>query len=174
MSNNQLKKLKAEVANRLAELNAQNNGLRPSEVVEEARPKESPLHCEFEWKDHVAAEQYRLNQARQLIRATLIPVQNTPETIVPVRFVHVPPTETERKKAETGEGVYRPVIEVIKSPDLFARALSALVSKVNAAQAAAEELRAAAEGNGDEMQLARIAVAITAMQTASAAVSALH
>jgi len=36
----------------------------PEAVVEEARPKDSPIHEAFEWDDSVAAEKYRTDQAR--------------------------------------------------------------------------------------------------------------
>jgi hypothetical protein len=48
-----------------------NNVLKPEDVVEAARPKTSPLHDRFTWDDNVAAEQYRLWEARQLIRTTI-------------------------------------------------------------------------------------------------------
>jgi hypothetical protein len=44
--------------------------LRPPDVVNAARPEESPLHSHFEWDDSEAAEEYRLYQARYLIRNT--------------------------------------------------------------------------------------------------------
>jgi hypothetical protein len=40
-------------------------------VVEAARPKESPLHGSFTWDDTKAAQQWRIQQARQLIRAVV-------------------------------------------------------------------------------------------------------
>lgn len=42
--------------------------LIPDEVVTAAADRESPLHLYFEWDDSVAGHQYRLTQARQLIR----------------------------------------------------------------------------------------------------------
>jgi hypothetical protein len=42
--------------------------LYPKDVVEAARPKKSPLHDEFEWDNTVAAERWRMEQARHLIR----------------------------------------------------------------------------------------------------------
>jgi len=42
--------------------------LTPSAVVDEARPEDSPLHAAFEWDDSIAAEKYRLEQARRLLR----------------------------------------------------------------------------------------------------------
>lgn len=43
----------------------------PADVVESARPKNSPLHSRFTWDDNEAAEKYRLWQARQLIAVTV-------------------------------------------------------------------------------------------------------
>lgn len=45
--------------------------LMPADVVESARPKNSPLHSRFTWDDNEAAEKYRLWQARQLIAVTV-------------------------------------------------------------------------------------------------------
>jgi len=42
--------------------------LTPEEVVDEARDPDSPLHRYFEWDDSAAAEAWRLNQARSMIR----------------------------------------------------------------------------------------------------------
>lgn len=46
--------------------------LMPSDVVEAARPKHSPLHGSFTWDDGEAAEKYRLWQARQLISVHVV------------------------------------------------------------------------------------------------------
>lgn len=48
-------------------LEREHGELRPKDVVAFAKPEDSPLHGFFEWDDDVAAEQYRLGQARQLI-----------------------------------------------------------------------------------------------------------
>lgn len=45
--------------------------LTPPDVVKDARNPNSPLHPFFEWDDSEAAEQYRLQQARGLIRAVV-------------------------------------------------------------------------------------------------------
>ena len=51
------------VIDKLLELSKKNN-LTAREIVEEARKKNSPLHDFFEWDDSIAAEKYRLAQAR--------------------------------------------------------------------------------------------------------------
>jgi hypothetical protein len=45
--------------------------LLPAVVVEEAADKRSPLHDQFEWDESVAAHQYRIEQARRLIRVSV-------------------------------------------------------------------------------------------------------
>lgn len=67
----------AQVAGeRLDTLRRQAGGaLTPGEVVEDARPDDATLHPCFEWCDPVAAEAYRREQARQLIRSVRVLVQ---------------------------------------------------------------------------------------------------
>ena len=62
--------------------------LTPKNVVDEARPEESPLHPEFEWDDAVAAEKWRKKQAQLLIIHT-IRIQEDNPTATPVRAFHV-------------------------------------------------------------------------------------
>lgn len=45
--------------------------LTPEDVLDDARNPNSPLHSFFEWSDTEAARQYRLKQARGLIRAVV-------------------------------------------------------------------------------------------------------
>jgi hypothetical protein len=53
----------------LAKIGEQNGGrLTPAATVEAARPERHLLHRHFEWNDAEAAEAYRLDQARTLIR----------------------------------------------------------------------------------------------------------
>jgi hypothetical protein len=58
---------------------AHNGILKAEDVVDAARPVNSPLHASFCWDDTKAAEQWRLHQARNLIRVvvTILPVENT-------------------------------------------------------------------------------------------------
>lgn len=47
-------------------------GLTPRSLVEASRDEAAPLHNEFEWDDSVAAEKYREEQARCMIRHLII------------------------------------------------------------------------------------------------------
>lgn len=178
MGNKKLSKLKVQVVEELARLNELNEGLRPSDVVEAAKPKDAPLHGEFLWDNGKAAHEYRLNQARTLIRVVVWSATRDDGTEVLDRYVHVPKSDNEEENdPDTNEGRYFPMSVVIKDVNKFSRALSELVTKVNAATKAAKELQEAAssaEGEDVSDRLMRISMAITALETASAAVASLH
>lgn len=153
----------------------------PGAVVEASRPDDAPLHPVFEWRDEVAAEGYRKWQARNLIKSvTVIEQRDGKDVPVPV-YVHVPASEP----AEPAEGAsatqpsqrgYQPVSVVVQRPDMYALALAELARKFNAARESLDALKRAADTSPetDSERMARIAIAVQAMQTASAAVSALH
>lgn len=46
--------------------------LHPQDVVDDARPEESPLHEVFEWDDAIAGENWRKDQAGHLIRSVRV------------------------------------------------------------------------------------------------------
>ena len=50
--------------------------LLPQEVLDESRHPDHPLHQNFEWDDSSAAEKYRLDQARALIRCVILENEN--------------------------------------------------------------------------------------------------
>ena len=62
--------------------------IRPDVVVDEARPEEAPLHPAFEWRDPVAAEQWREHQARTLIKVVrVVPADANESQVTSVRPV---------------------------------------------------------------------------------------
>ena len=62
--------------------------LTPQKVLDAAMPENSPLHEFFEWDDTVAAESYRMDQARELIRRVRIEITYEETTIRTVQYVH--------------------------------------------------------------------------------------
>jgi hypothetical protein len=60
------------VGKHLRVLEKRYGALTPELIVEEARPADSPLHRYFEWDDTAAAEAYRREQARGLLRAVVM------------------------------------------------------------------------------------------------------
>lgn len=59
---------------RLEQIRARNGVMRPIDIVDDARPENSPLHPAFEWDDRIAAERHRENQARELVTALIVTV----------------------------------------------------------------------------------------------------
>lgn len=54
-----------------------NGLLEPGEIVAAARDEKSVLHTHFEWDDGVAAEAFRADQARELVRSLTIDVSKS-------------------------------------------------------------------------------------------------
>lgn len=80
-----LQKAPAQVAGEIMEqLEQSEAGLSPASLLDASRDESAPLHDEFEWRDDVAAEQYRLNQAGGIIRNIVRITVETQEQ-VPVR-----------------------------------------------------------------------------------------
>jgi len=67
-----------------------NDLLEPADIVNAARDAKSVLHPHFEWDDTVAAEAYRCDQARELVRSLTVDVSRSNLEAKPVRaFVNV-------------------------------------------------------------------------------------
>ena len=65
--------------------------LTPQDVLADARNDNSPLHTFFEWNDGQAAEQFRLQQARGLIRSVVaIYVSEDKPAVRTKAYVHIP------------------------------------------------------------------------------------
>jgi hypothetical protein len=83
------------------------------DVVEAAKPKDHVLHPLFDWSDKVAAEQWRLSQARQIIRSIRIVRMDDDEPLYPA-YVSI--------TAKDGRS-YRHTNEVLTSRDLQEKVL---------------------------------------------------
>jgi hypothetical protein len=79
--------------------------LRPVDVVNFAKNPKTALHSKFTWDDTAAAQQYRLWQAREVIRitVTLLPNDNKPVRA----YVSL---SSDRAKTDGG---YRGIVEVL-------------------------------------------------------------
>lgn len=63
--------------------------LQAADVVKAARSKRSVLHDAFEWDDGEAAREYRLTQARDMIRHVVVVSHATPEPTTHRAYVHL-------------------------------------------------------------------------------------
>lgn len=62
-------KAPAEVTGKVCQEIIDSDGaVTPKRLVDVSRPEEAPLHGEFEWNNDVAAEKFREEQARQIIK----------------------------------------------------------------------------------------------------------
>jgi hypothetical protein len=95
--------------------------LSDARVLEAAKAKRSPLHKHFTWDNNIAAEKYRLREARNLIGAITFIIADGEETDpLPMRyFVNLP------MQNEEGENVnlYVTMPVVHRNPDLEAEML---------------------------------------------------
>jgi hypothetical protein len=105
--------MKPDILHELEQIRASNERhiLMPAAVVNFARDENTALHAQFEWDDSVAAERWRLEQARGVIRvAVTIIGKGENQTSVPL-YVSL---TTDR---ENGGG-YRAIHEVLTDHEL--------------------------------------------------------
>jgi hypothetical protein len=99
-----------DVKSVLIEIARRHSGiLKPEVVVSVAREPSSVLHSYFEWNNSKAADAYRLEQARQLIRVNVTVIGENPDT----RNIYVS-LSTDRISG----GGYRVLADVLKDDDL--------------------------------------------------------
>ena len=90
--------------------------LVPGDVVEYAKNPATALHKRFEWNDGIASAQYRLWQARTLIRLHVTVINSD---VAPVRAY----VSLKRDRVESGGG-YRPLGSVMSEKQLRAELLA--------------------------------------------------
>lgn len=73
------------VGRELEKLEREHGGVSAERVVAAAKGKSHPLHGFFDWTDKSAAHQYRLTQARHLIRCVIVTYEDVPKMTAPVR-----------------------------------------------------------------------------------------
>lgn len=142
-----MSRLKDRIAEELAEVRALHDGyLRPADVVEFARDPDTALHTQFEWDDSEAAAQYRLIQARTVIRMDVTVISSSP---APIRANVSLLTDR-----QAGNG-YRQMVDVLADEDLRRQLLAQALSELQTVKRRYEHLSA----------LARVWDAVDAVQT---------
>lgn len=107
-----------EIRERLEKIRARNNGiLTPDAVLKDAKTESSPLHSQFNWNDGEAAHQYRLEQARTLIRTVKVEVVTSSNRVAAPFYIRHP-------RVETGQQGYGTVAEMKSDKSVAADALS--------------------------------------------------
>lgn len=96
------------VAEELAELGDE---ITPARILDKARDSDTELHKCFEWDDTVAAEKYRLTQARQIVCHLVIKErQDPPEGQAPRRVYY----------KTSGDGGYKPTTLILRNESEWA------------------------------------------------------
>lgn len=123
------------IAERLQKIASLNGGrLTPDAVLQDAKSTKSPLHDEFDWDDSTAAHQWRLMQARELVRSVRIEFQTDTRIVSTVRYVRDPTAGEEQG--------YVDVARLRSAPDM---ARDALLSELKSARALFERAFSLAE-----------------------------
>lgn len=116
---------KADAALVAAEIGAIGESATPQEVLEKARDEGTELHKCFEWDDTVAAEKYRVIQARTIMRM-LVVVEDKPDPDVPpVRYFY---------KTTNGDG-YKPATLVFRKDSEYQALLKRAYAELKAFKA---------------------------------------
>lgn len=136
-----------EIVKRLSQLTKLNKGtLTPKAVVEDARDPDSPLHEHFDWDDTSAAERYREEQARGLIRQVKVVIEVDEVVMRVPAYVHDP-------DLEPGEAGYVTTAK-LRTKEEKARVVMALeIKRVRSALARAQEVSAALGLEGEVREL---------------------
>lgn len=141
-SGSRLEHLDAQaVGQELEAIQARDGGITPSAVVEAARPPESTMHGAFEWDDAKAAEEYRREQARHLLRSIVV-VRVEQAEIRPVRAFVVVSRETGDNTKTTQ---YLDIGTVMQDEELRRQALEAAKRELAAFRRKYEDLQELAE-----------------------------
>lgn len=81
--------------------------ITPQEVLEKARDVNSELHKCFEWDDSIAAEKYRLHQARAVLINLVYKTEK--KDVAPVRYFQL----------TTEKNTYQPTVSFLKQEDEY-------------------------------------------------------
>lgn len=107
--------------------------LRPDAVVRAARNPKSALHEYFEWDDSIAAEKWRLEQARQLIRIVVdVIVPNEPPTRIYV---------SEAAARVTDGGGYVPFVSILSDEDRWRAYLQQALTEIDSLRRRYERIK---------------------------------
>jgi len=87
--------------------------LKPAVVVEAARDVNSPLHSAFDWDDSVAAQKWRLQQARELIMNIKVTIPEGAGEVIKIRAM------VALSRDVPNGGGYRIVSDVVSDVELY-------------------------------------------------------
>jgi hypothetical protein len=154
------------VALELERIRGEEGALRADAILAAAVEEDAILHRYFPWDDAQAAHEHRLEIARKLPRS--IEIVRDGGAAVSMYVHHSTPDE-----GRTGE--YTPLSIIVTNPDRYLQALEEAQRDLTSAQRRVAELLSVARSTGHKKgEVARIMLAVQALQTANDAIHALH
>ena len=102
-------KFKANAQKCYEEIQTLGEEYTPHQVLDLARNPETELHKCFDWDDSVAAEKWRVTQARQVIRSLVVVVEKEENEPVAYRII----------QHDSEEKVYRPITLTVRNEDQY-------------------------------------------------------
>lgn len=124
------------IARELKAIEKRDGTLRPEAVVAYARNPKTALHSRFEWDDSAAAEAYRLEQARRVIRLRIEIVGESKE---PVRY-----WASLQSDRRDGNG-YRAIVTIMSDDDRRRELLAMALAEARMFQKKYRQLRELAD-----------------------------
>ena len=98
--------------------------VKPEQIVERAKDEDSELHKCFEWDDTIAAEKYRIVQARRVVRFLVIKEESKPVDRPEVRYFV--------KSDKSHESGYKPTQMVVKVDTEYEKLLAQAYAELQA------------------------------------------
>ena len=127
-----------------------------TDILDSARVESSPLHGYFEWDNAVAAEEYRLDQARAMARCYVVKTVDMRPDAKPVRGTFaVRPMTVNREGQQvprSGASVYMTVEQVQRNHYLAAQVLAKAKADLISWARRYQEVRVLFEGNANPLQ----------------------
>lgn len=105
---------KADAQKVADEIGAIGEEVTPAQILDKARDKNTELHKCFEWNDSVAAEKYRLHQARMIVCNLVFKNLEHEDDTPKVRVFH----------RTDSNGGYKPLELIIKNPTEYEKLLA--------------------------------------------------
>lgn len=88
--------------------------MEASDLVDASRPEDAPLHSLFEWNDSIAAEKYREDQARYIIRHVCVVQEDEENESAPVRAFF---------QIDNESSTYEPTLVIMNDEEKYERLL---------------------------------------------------
>ena len=136
----QVQEARRTISEELIIIQSMNDGLiDPVKVVDYARNPDTSLHKKFQWDDTVAAEKYRIYQARQIIRLELVVINQDVQgkayilsdvTEEKGKIIRAFVSLEDDRQSEDARG-YRSVMDVLSCEDLRAKMLEQAKNDMN-------------------------------------------